>query len=174
LDREVIATGKARLKTAMALWRKAAEVVFADVEATTDIRWAWQVTLHEDEEDWSAFHHEVHEPGVHVLSVVELPRDWKPSRKRLPFPQLWLEADKDATTLDVRADMNDAIGFVAERVQDWVIDDIGRAWPECPKHPHPADLGNLGDRPTWACPRDGQFIAEVGKLGSVPKPGVRG
>lgn len=125
-DREVIAKWNARLPPAMALWNQAAAVVFADVEATTGIRWTWRVTLHEDEEDWSALHRDAHEGGVHWASVVQVPPGWQPSRRPLLLPQLWLEADKDATTLHVGSDLFDAIGFVAGCVQDWVVDDIGR------------------------------------------------
>jgi hypothetical protein len=164
-DRDVIADWNARLPPAMALWAQAAAVVFADVEATTDIRWTWRVTLHEDEEDLSGLRGAVHQSGVHAVSVTQVPPGWKPARRPLLLPELWLEADSDATTLGVGADLNEAIGFAAGCVQDWVMDEIGRAWPKCPRHQHPADLGNLRARPTWVCSLDGQLIADVGKLG---------
>jgi hypothetical protein len=167
-DREVVAEWNARLPAAVALWHQAAEVVFADVEATTDIRWTWQVTLHEEEEDWSSLPTEIHEPGVNWISVVQHPPGWEPPRRALLLPQLWLEADKGATTLGVGYDLNDAIGFVAGCVQDWVMDDIWSAWPKCPRHEHPADLGNLHARPTWVCPADDQLIAQVGNLAGLP------
>lgn len=163
-DQEVVAAWKARLPTEVALWRRATEVVFADVEATTDIRWTWTVTVHEDEEDWSDFPGEVHQQGLDRLSTTDAASRWKPGRRALLLPELWLEADKDATTLGVGYDLNEAIGFVAGCVQDWVMDDIRRAWPKCPRHEHPADLGNSDAPPTWICPADEQPIAVVGAL----------
>jgi hypothetical protein len=167
-DLEVIAAWKARLPGALALWQQAAALVFADVEATTDIRWTWHVTLHEDDEDWSAIQRGVvHEQGLHQLSVAEFPPGWTPPRRTLLLPELWLEADRDATSLSVEDDLNEAIGFAASCVQDWVMDDIQRAWPTCPRHQHPAELGNLRAAPTWVCPLDDQLIADVGKLGGA-------
>jgi hypothetical protein len=152
---------------ALALWRQAAAVVFADVEATTDIRWTWQVTLHEDEEDWSPRRRESHEPGAQGIRITWRPTYWEPPRRPLLVPELWLEAHGNGTLLGVGYDLNEAVEFVAERVQDWIIDDTRHAWPECPRHQHPADLGNHGATPTWVCPLDNQLIAEVGKLGGA-------
>lgn len=166
-DQEVVAEWKARLPAEIELWRRATAVVFADVEATTDIRWAWKVTVHEDEDDWSNFPGEDQEQGLHGLSVTQRPSGWEPPRRSLLLPELWLEADKDATTLGVGYDLNEAIGFVAGCVQDWVMDDIQRAWPQCPRHHHPADLHNLDAAPAWVCPADGQLIADVGRLGGA-------
>lgn len=137
--------------TAMALWRQAAAAVFADVEATTDIRWKWRVTLHEDEVDWLPRRHRSHGSGTYALQV----------------PELWLEAHGNGTSLGIGYDLNQAVEFVAERVQDWVIDETWHAWPQCPRHQHPAALGNHGTTPIWVCPSDHQLIAEVGELGSA-------
>jgi hypothetical protein len=151
----------------MALWRQAAEVVFADVEATTDIRWKWRVTLHEDEEEWAPRRHPSHGSGAHGSRIVLRPTYWEPPRRPLLVPELWLEAHGNGTSLGVGYDLNQAIEFVAERVQDWIIDDTRHAWPQCPRHEHPAALRSEGTTPTWVCPADDQLIAEVGKLGGA-------
>jgi len=134
---------------AMALWRQAAAAVFADVQATTDIRWKWRVTLHEDEVDWLPRRHRSHGSGTYGLHV----------------PELWLEAHGNGTSLGKGFDLNQAVEFVAERVQDWIIDETWHAWPQCPRHQHPAALGSHGTTPIWVCPLDHQLIAEVGNLG---------
>ncbi len=156
-----------QLDAGMALWRQAAAVVFADVEATTDIRWRWHVTLHGDELDWSPRRHRSHESGAYGSRVIVRPADWKPPRRPQQIPELWLEAHGNGTSLGVGYDLHQAVEFVAERVQDWIIDEQWHAWPQCPRHEHPAALGSQGTSPTWVCPLDRQVIAEVGKLGDA-------
>lgn len=152
---------------AMALWRQAAAAVFADVEATTDLRWKWRVTLHEDEVDWLRRRHRSHGSRAYGSHVIRRPTDWQPPRRPLQVPELWLEAQGNGTSLGIGFDLNEAVEFVAERVQDWIIDETWHAWPQCPRHQHPAALGSQGTTPTWVCPLDDQLIAEVGKLGSA-------
>ncbi|HEY5050559.1 MAG TPA: hypothetical protein VII50_06635 [Acidothermaceae bacterium] len=163
---DAVAEWKARLLAVIVLWRQAAELVFADVATTTDIRWSWQVALHEDEDDWPARPSD-HEPAAYWSLVTQHPPGWEPPRRPLLLPELWLEAAKDATSLGAGYDLNQAVGFVASCLQDWVMDDIQHAWPECPWHQHGADLGNLGGAPTWVCPLGDRLIAEVGKLGGA-------
>ena len=40
----------------------------------------------------------------------------------------------------------------------------GKAWPECPGHPHPPDPCVIDDDAVWMCPRDGRVLATIGDL----------
>jgi hypothetical protein len=65
-----------------------------------------------------------------------------------------------------------ALSRLADLVQDYVIDELYAAWPQCPRHPHPLEVGytELG-RPIWRCPKDSSPHAEVGMLGGGPAAG---
>jgi hypothetical protein len=58
---------------------------------------------------------------------------------------------------------------VAHFLQDQAFDGQGsepwgKAWPECPDHPHPPDPRVVDDEAVWVCPRDGRILAAVGHL----------
>jgi hypothetical protein len=69
------------------------------------------------------------------------------------------------------------VASVADQVQEWAIEELrslGRPtnWPQCPEHPesHPLAAVVTGDRPTWACPKTGHVICEIGQLASCTPP----
>ena len=60
---------------------------------------------------------------------------------------------------------------LADRVQDWAVEDLWTRglptnWPPCPAHPgtHPLDAAEDRERAVWRCPATGAVIAEVGSL----------
>ena len=58
----------------------------------------------------------------------------------------------------------EAVVFLADLVQDDVIERCWQPWPECPGHGHPARPRVRGNRPEWVCPRTGALLAEIGHL----------
>lgn len=63
------------------------------------------------------------------------------------------------------------IASVADQVQEWALEElcsVGRpaTWPECPQHPgsHPLSAAEREGQPTWACPRSGRIVSQIGQL----------
>jgi hypothetical protein len=58
---------------------------------------------------------------------------------------------------------------IADNIQDDLGDQYNLViWPPCPGHPHPAVVRrDPPDAPTWACPKTGTIIAEIGALPST-------
>lgn len=161
-DREFIDQLWARLPEEKAVWEDAARRVFRDLETTTSLRGGWRVAVREDEEDWPA----PPEPGRSGIWITRttLPADWRPPRRPLLLPELWLECERWATSLPRGVpSFSEAVAFVADKVQDEVIDDSWEAWPECREHGHPLNL-TTNEAAYWTCPATGVAVAEVGSL----------
>lgn len=64
----------------------------------------------------------------------------------------------------------DRIVWVADKVQEWVIEDRwGREptnWPPCPLHPgtHPMVATVRDGDAVWACPTDNSVVSRIGSL----------
>jgi hypothetical protein len=58
----------------------------------------------------------------------------------------------------------EAVVFLADLVQDDVIEKSWQPWPECPGHGHPAQPLVRHDRPEWVCPHTGAPLSEIGHL----------
>jgi hypothetical protein len=56
-------------------------------------------------------------------------------------------------------------GFLQEQEFDGQSRELwGKAWPECPGHPHPPEPSVVDDKGVWVCPRDGRVLAAIGYL----------
>jgi hypothetical protein len=162
-DRAYIDRRRAGLAVEQPVWEAAAKVVFRDVEATTGLPWRATVTVHTDEVAWPGPPPtEVPGPGVFVVSV--RPPGWWPPRRRLLLPQLWLDFDGHAIFLPPGVTgVAAAVTYLADKVQEQVIEEIRTGWPVCPGHAHPMDpAGPAGA--SWVCPETGVVIAEIGTL----------
>jgi hypothetical protein len=58
----------------------------------------------------------------------------------------------------------EAVVFLAELVQDDVIERLWQPWPACPGHGHPAQPVLRSERPVWVCPATGTPLSEIGHL----------
>ncbi len=157
-----------------AVWRQAGERVFADVHATTGLRWNWRVSVHEDEPDWGLLEDQPWDEEdvgdgmwVKVKYRAEIhPPGWKPPRRPLAEPQLWFETDRGSTLLPEGLTVEQATSHLADYVQELVIEDTWTAWPRCPHHDHPLDVGGPW-AVSWVCSRSGDVVAEIGSLAQV-------
>lgn len=170
-DRRAMAEWRQRIPAVQQFWETVARRVFRDVEATTDLRLPWKVAVHEDEPDWSAFRAAV-EDGVDG-GITAVGGIWgtdgpmpQPGRRPLPFPQIWLETPRTGRSLPEMADEAEAIGYLADLVQEDVIGEVHGAWPECPRHPHPLQVVYTDPaRPMWGCPTTADITVAIGELG---------
>jgi hypothetical protein len=63
------------------------------------------------------------------------------------------------------------IVMVADRVQEWLIEELGfrgipTNWPRCPMHPdtHPLQPELVHEAAMWICPKTGEPIVSIGRL----------
>jgi hypothetical protein len=62
---------------------------------------------------------------------------------------------------------------LADQVQDYITDELRRAWPECPGHSHPMKAATLKSVAVWICPETNERISLIGHLSEVraqPQP----
>jgi hypothetical protein len=81
----------------------------------------------------------------------------------------------DSYSFDVQLDRPSHLSVhvlaeVAERVQEWIIEELwasGSNWPPCPAHPssHPLEIKVKQDSVVWTCPRDAKVSIPLGTLG---------
>src|SRR5829696_811856 len=141
-DRQAMAEWRQRIPAVQQFWERVARRVFRDVEATTDLRLPWKVVVHEDEPDWSAIHADLMDgvdggiDAVGGIVLMDKPMP-QPGRRPLNFPQIWLETPRTGRSLPEMADEAEATGYLADLVQEDIIEEVHGAWPECPRHPHP-------------------------------------
>jgi hypothetical protein len=161
-----MAEWRERVPAARLFWEDIARRVFRDVEATTDLHLPWQVVVHEDEPDWPALPSGVHDGiGGIVLTDVPVPQL---GRRTSAFPQVWIETPHTGRSLPVMDDETEATGYLADLVQDDVIEEIHGAWPLCPRHPHPLELHDMDTaRPTWRCPKTPDIAVPIGELAEL-------
>ena len=172
-DRQAMAEWRQRVPGVRQFWEEVARVVFRDVEATTDLGLSWKVVVHEDEPDWPAIPDGV-DGGIGVvggLVLMDMPMP-QPGRRPLNFPQIWIETPHTGRSLPEMGDEAEAIGYLADMVQEEVIEEIHGAWPQCPRHPHPLEVHYPDSgHPTWRCPKApdiGVSIGELAELGDPP------
>jgi hypothetical protein len=170
-DREYVAQWRARLPTEQAVWERAAERVFSDLDPSLVAGQDWRIVVEEDEldrprrlidDDYQASY------SVHV----RYPAGWqrsKPVRRRLLLPRLALKTATSGTNLfrgirpEGASSIDDAVAYLAEWLQDEIIEDTSAAWPKCPDHEHPLTLAGPHST-TWTCPATDLAVAEVGHL----------
>lgn len=160
-DRAFIQEWRAVLPQSQAHYEQGARLVFRDLEATTSLRWRWQVSVHEEEQQPPPFPPHAVEAGIWIS---EAQTDRQPTRRPARLPLVWLDTDHFGTALPtgVRS-VAEAAALIAEAVQDRVIEEIHGAWPPCPDHGHPLALGGTGS-PSWTCPRTDLPVADLGRL----------
>ena len=163
-DRQAMAEWRQRLPAIRQFWEDVARRVFRDVEATTDLRLAWKVVVHEDEPVWPG----MPEGAIGGMFVTDMPQ---PGRRPLPFPQVWLETPHSGRGLPGMTDEAEAIGYLADLVQEDVIEELHGAWPPCPRHPHPLDVDYTdAGRPVWRCPTEPDVAVGIGELAAPSGP----
>ncbi|NIH67920.1 hypothetical protein [Modestobacter marinus] len=83
---------------------------------------------------------------------------------------LWGRDGGQGVLVDLRLTLPEEIADVADRVQDWTIEELwGIAptnWPRCPRHPdsHPLQARVRDAAAWWVCPRDDVPVSLVGSL----------
>jgi hypothetical protein len=66
---------------------------------------------------------------------------------------------------DPPSDTERFVAELADKLQEFVLDDWG-GWPLCPRHnTHPLIAGVSNGIASWSCPRGGGFVARIGALG---------
>lgn len=157
--------GEATLSVEQAVWQAAADLVYADVAATTSLRWKWKISKVDEVEATVQVDTEPMSITGAQLQVRDIGST--PPTQRLPAPELRFETEISYVRLQEKVlDLADAVEFLANAIQDMVIDQLQTAWPKCPGHTHPMTLGGRR-RTSWACPDTGKVIADVGQL-AVP------
>lgn len=170
-DRQAMAEWRQRIPAVQQFWERVARRVFRDVEATTDLRLPWKVVVHEDEPDWSAIHADLMDgvdggiDAVGGIVLMDKPMP-QPGRRPLNFPQIWLETPRTGRSLPEMADEAEATGYLADLVQEDIIEEVHGAWPECPRHPHPLEVHYADSaHPMWRCPTTPDTTVAIGELG---------
>jgi hypothetical protein len=160
-DRVAIRQWMDRLPSIRATWEEAARHVFHDVEATTSLRWTWQIGVHEDEtvspdppEGFS---------GVWVFGGKRTVGR-EPVRRELALPTLWLEVENWGDLLPEPEGLVEAVANIASRVQDEVIEELGTAWPACRHHGHPLTVSDDETPAAWVCPGGAEISVAIGSL----------
>ncbi len=170
-DRQAMAEWRKRIPAVQQFWETVARRVFRDVEATTDLHLPWKIAVHEDELDWSAVRAAVNDGvdgGITAVGGIFMTDGPMPQlgRRPLNFPQIWLETPHTGRSLPEMADEADAIGYLADLVQEDIIEEAHGAWPECPRHPHPLEVVYTNSaRPMWGCPTTPDITVAIGELG---------
>jgi hypothetical protein len=73
--------------------------------------------------------------------------------------------------VDTAVSPAEQIAMVAEQVQEWAVEELGRRrlptnWPQCAEHPHNHPLEPMADQSLaiWVCPRSRRPTCEIGHL----------
>jgi hypothetical protein len=164
-DERAMAEWRNRLPELQRFWEGIARRVFADVEATTDLRLPWQITVHEDEWDLR---------GMPAGDGMWLRPGTDPlPRRPLAFPQVWLETPHTGRGLYATTHEDEALRHLADLVQEDVIDELHGAWPPCPRHAHPLEVASDdAGRAVWRCRTTPSLSVAVGALGRPPAAGT--
>ena len=139
------------------LWQAAADLVRADLEATTELRWPLLIEDSQFDEDDFTFNH-----GSSGHDLYPLPTDADMARAVTEG-----EAPAGTTIMGVLA------MCLADRVSEDVMEELERPWPSCNVHRRPLDPIPVGPTGTWQCSKDPAHAAPIGGLaGMVDAAGV--
>ncbi|BEP12788.1 hypothetical protein acdb102_10990 [Acidothermaceae bacterium B102] len=144
------------LEAEMQQWRAAADLVRADLEATTDLRWPLQVEVRSSRREHGAlgFNYGTEDTGLPVLPAdSELADAWHQGR---------LPADVTLTGL--------MTSQLAGMMNENVMEEFERPWPECNVHRRPLDPTPVGPTGTWQCSKDPAHAAPIGGLAGMVGP----
>jgi hypothetical protein len=137
-------------------WAPVADAVLRDAAATTDLDLTWR------------FQHRTTELDVpRVPGLTLWFDDAGPGRRELPAPVLELRLPRTWFELPTLDDVTEARLFLADRVQDHVVEELHGAWPVCAGHPHPMRPELVGGEAVWRCPVD---VTRVHAVGALPAP----
>jgi hypothetical protein len=163
-DRVIVDRWMERLPRGQQGWQECADLVSRDVNRTSPLNWAPRVTIHDEEEVWPRPDFgPPPQPGVAAWGVGMwiVAADREPARRPLLLPELWISMDRYEVRLPSDCvDRDGRLGFLADQLQEWVIEEIWGAWPECPDHVHP--LESQGS--VWLCPTTERVVATIGDL----------
>lgn len=53
--------------------------------------------------------------------------------------------------------------YLADRLQDFVVENLRRAAPRCPSHPHPLEADIVTEQAVWRCPAVPQWTCVIGE-----------
>ena len=132
------------------LWQAAADLVRADLEATTDLRWPLLIEDGYDNNDL-AFNH-----GSSGQGLYRLPTDDELARAVRQG-----DAPAGTTITGVLA------MCLAEMVQEDVMEELHWPWPDCNVHRRPMDPHPVGTTGTWQCSKDPVHAAPIGGLAGM-------
>jgi hypothetical protein len=124
------------------LWQAAADLIAADLAATTSLRWELLVREFPLWPGQLSFNFGSGDTSLWALDPA--------SASRHP---------PDAVTL---------AAALAQHLADMAVEDVmielGRPWPECRVHRRPMDPADSGPTGTWQCPKDPAHAAPIGGL----------
>lgn len=134
-----------------AFWTPVVRRVLRDAEATTDLDLAWRFELLTTEPVPGP-------PGLTLWFGDDGPgeRAVDPPRLQLRLPRTWFELPD----LD---DVDEAVLFLADRLQDHVVEELHGGWPTCPGHTHPMQPSRGA---VWRCPAGPERVVDIGALGA--------
>ncbi len=138
------------LDTARAFWQAAADLIPADLEATTELRWPLLV------EPMSSWTDEI--PLAFNYGTTGNGLSWLPNESWLADAVAAGEIAAAATVVGL------ASAHLAEMVNEDVMEALERPWPECNSHHRPMDPTPLGPTGTWQCSKDPRHGAPIGGL----------
>ncbi|MEI4274178.1 hypothetical protein TEK04_20835 [Klenkia sp. LSe6-5] len=136
-----------------AFWTPVVDRVLRDVAATTDLGTTWRFQHRTTEPDV------LRTPGLTLWFGDDGPGEWV-----VPDPVLELRLPRTRFELPDLRDVDEALLFLADRVQDHLVDELHGAWPLCPGHTHPMRPAPSGTGPAWRCPAGTGADVEVGAL----------
>ncbi len=139
-------------------------LVVSDVDSTTSVRGRGSILRYDD---WIA--ESAQDPHWWVLhggDDDETERD--PVTDDDDDDELWLACEFGGHSffLDGRQSTAEITAYIADQVQDDVIDEIWGAWPRCPGHQHPMSPLVAGGVAVWRCPSDADGVVPIGRLGA--------
>lgn len=135
-------TRRPTLEAERRLWQAAADLVAADLAATTPLRWELPVKDAPEGSSELLFHFGYTGDGLW---------EFDPTTVSALLPG-------GLTLAAVLAQ------HIADRVLEDVMTDLRRPWPECREHGWPMDPTRAGTTGTWQCPKDPAHVAPIGGL----------
>jgi hypothetical protein len=140
-------------EAARLLWQAAADLVRADLEATTDLRWPLLIDDELGGDDLN-FNH-----GSSGVLLPQLP------------PDAELAAAIARGDVAAGATIGGLLGsHLADMVNEDVMEKLERPWPDCNVHHRPLDPTPLGPSGTWQCSKDPRHAAPIGGLAGMVGP----
>jgi hypothetical protein len=131
-------------------WQSAAELIRADLEATTDLRWALLV---EREPFWGG-------EGELCFSYGSSGSGLWP----VPTEQSWSDAIATGEIPGGETVLGAASAELADRVAEDVMESLQSPWPECNVHRRPMDPTPVGPTGLWRCAKDPRHEVAIGSL----------